>query len=140
MNKVLITGRISKEVNLQYTKNGIPFVFIDVAVVSDFPDRQGKYPTSFIQSQVWNKKAEYVKNNMEKGQLIDIVGHVVRSNNNGIYNTNIIVDNIKGLEVPKSKQKNNREDITQEINNFGPNTPYDYMGSNDTSVDDNLPF
>ncbi len=155
MNLVILTGRLTKNIDLKYTKNGKPKVQFDLAVESNFKDKNtNKYATTFIPCVSYNHQAEFMNKYLEKGQLIEINGYVNSNRNNGEFFTNIVIRNIKGLEIPRSKrnsvieQSNDRftnNDFQTHNNNFNANeynehTPYSYMESFNPSTEDELPF
>lgn len=156
MNLTILTGRLTKAVDLKSTKNGKPCVQFDLAVESDFKDKNtNKYITTFIPCICYSHQAQFMNKYMEKGQLVEVQGYIYSNRNNGTFFTNVVVRNIKGLEIPKSRRNANQQPFTeqssnnvtnnndfQKDNNFNHDevSPYSFMGSMDPSFNDELPF
>lgn len=70
MNKVILIGRLTRDVNLQYTQQGIPMGKFTLAV-----NRDGKNDKAdFIDIIAWRKLAEICSQNIGKGWLVAIEG------------------------------------------------------------------
>lgn len=79
MNKVLLFGRISSEVNLRQNQNGNNFCLFTVAV--NRPKQQdGTQQTDFISCVAWGKTAEAIAKYFVKGKPIIVEGSL-RNNN-----------------------------------------------------------
>lgn len=73
MNKVLLTGRLTKDIELRQTNSGKSVVQTSVAVKREFKEN-GEYNTDFINVVVWGASADFLKNYAKKGDLIEVVG------------------------------------------------------------------
>ena len=105
MNKSLLTGRITKEVELRKTPNGTSIVNFTLACNRKFK-QQGQPDADFIQCVAWGKIADLMNDSLHKGSLIGIEGRIqTRSYNSQqgqrIFVTEIIVESLDFLE-PKS--------------------------------------
>lgn len=60
MNKVIILGRMVKDVELRRTQNNKPVCSFTVAVNRRTKDKDGKYEADFINCQAWDKLAEFI--------------------------------------------------------------------------------
>ena len=54
MNLAVLTGRVSANLAIRYTKKGVPVASFDIAVCKSFSrDAEGNYPTDFFHVVVW---------------------------------------------------------------------------------------
>ena len=75
MNKVFLVGNIVRDVETKIA-GGYQVIQNTVAVKRNYPDRDGNYPTNFIDFQSWGKQAEYLEKYGAKGSKIAIVGRL----------------------------------------------------------------
>ena len=109
INRIVLVGRTTKETELKYTSNNLPFVNFTIAVNRTYVDANGERGTDFIQCQVWRKPAENMAKFVSKGALIGIEGKLETGsydNSDGvrIYTTTVKCDSVQFLE-PKSSQQ-----------------------------------
>lgn len=105
MNKVMLSGRVAKEVNLKYLpKTGVPVSEFDLAV----PREKGDV-TDFFPIQVWGKYAETIANNLDVGQLIIVEGRVETDTFKDKNNKNVKLYKVvtKHIEFVSYNNKNN---------------------------------
>lgn len=117
MNKVIETGRLTRDPELRYTQSGIAvcqfYIAIDREHKSDNPDA----PTAdFIMVVTWRKLAEIVANNLKKGRKILVEGKLQVSTYNAEdgsrrYSTNIVADKIEFMDYPKKTSEEAPSDI-----------------------------
>jgi single-strand DNA-binding protein len=104
MNKVVLTGRLTKNPELRYTANNKPVCEFTIAT-----NRIGNDNTDFINCVVWNNQAENTTKYMEKGSLIAVFGELrtetYEIEGNKKYKTYVLGNNIEFLES-KSASKN----------------------------------
>lgn len=103
INRIVLTGRLTKDVELKYTPNGIAMATFTVAVNRAFTGQNGEKEADFIQIKVWRKTAENCANFIHKGSLIGIEGRIETGSYQGVdgkrvYSTNVIADNVQFLE------------------------------------------
>lgn len=112
MNKVILSGRLTKDVELRRTPNGTPVTSFNLAV-----DRVKKGETDFFSCIAWNKLAEIINQYVSKGNKILVEGilqnrkYVDQQGNNKII-TEVVVSNIEFLE---SKKKEDQQQNTFEV-------------------------
>lgn len=81
MNRVILKGRLTSDVELKQTANNISVVRATLAVNRDFKDKEsGEYQTDFISIQAWRKTAEFLAKYTSKGQEILIEGALHNNN------------------------------------------------------------
>ena len=95
MNRVSLTGRLTKDIDLRSTPNGKHVARFNVAVRRD--DKTADFPTCVA----WGKTAELLQRYCHKGSLIGVDGKIKTSNyqKNGkdVYKTEIEVSSIEFL-------------------------------------------
>ena len=95
MNKVFITGRITKDLELRETKTGKKVCEFTVAVNRD------KDNTDFVNCMVWDKQAENLAKYQGKGSLLGIEGSIrtetYELSDKKHYKTFVLVNNIEYL-------------------------------------------
>ncbi len=103
MNRVVLIGRLTKEPELYYTKQGVAYARIYVAVNRGFRNSLGEQQVDFINCVVWRKSAENVAEYCKKGSLVGITGRIQTSNYDDeqgkrIYRTEVVIESITFLE------------------------------------------
>ncbi|MBO9129481.1 single-stranded DNA-binding protein [Bacillus sp. 165] len=106
MNKVVLIGRLTKDPELYYTKQGIAYVRLRLAVSRSFKNSLGQQEADFINCTAWRKPAENIAVYCKKGSLIGVTGRIHNShyqNEEGkkVYNTEIIADTVTFLDRKK---------------------------------------
>ena len=138
MNKVVLVGRLTREVELRYIAGtGTPVATFTLAVDREFADRDGKRATDFIDIQTWGKQAEVCANYIGKGSLVSVSGSIrVESyvGNDGVNRRSfrINADRVQFLDSRRtSSQPMNTN--TQQAPAFEPNFGSDFEFS---AIDD----
>jgi single-strand DNA-binding protein len=132
MNKVILDGRLVKDVELRYTESGKAVANFALAVQRDYKDQDGNRPTDFPQLVIWGQKAEALANFNKKGDRINIVGRIeTRSYENQNQQTvwvaeiNVedwyFVQSVEGNENTGQGQGNNNQNQNRNNNNNGNN-------------------
>lgn len=112
MNKVILIGRLTKDVELRYTQsNNTPVASFSLAVSRNFAKVGEERQTDFFNIVTWNKLAETVSTYLFKGNQVAIWGRLeTRSwndeNGQKHYITEIIAEDIDFIE-PKNRRNNN---------------------------------
>ena len=120
MNKVFLVGNIVRDVEIKIA-GGYQVIQNTVAVKRNYPDRDGNYPTDFIDFQSWGKQAEYLEKYGAKGSKIAIVGRLQSreyDGRDGVRKTvwEVITDEIQLISsVQKPKVEVNSEIKPQEF-------------------------
>lgn len=78
MNKVIIAGRIVRDLELKQTSNGLSYLKFTVAVNRRAPkDANNNQPTAdFISCTAWKQSAENIAKYFQKGSCICIAGKI----------------------------------------------------------------
>ncbi len=73
LNRIILTGRLTKEPELRYTKDEIPVARFTVAV-NDFKKKNGDYPVNYFNCVAWRGLAGICGDYLKKGSLVAIEG------------------------------------------------------------------
>ena len=111
INKVIIKGNISNEVELKQTQNGTSVCSFNVAV-NRFSKDSGEAKVDFLTVVAWQQKAEFVSKYFSKGKGIIVVGRLENrewqdKQGNKRISTEIIaeeIDFVGGKEVDTEKK------------------------------------
>lgn len=134
INRTVLTGRLTDDVDLRYTPSGSAVGNFRLAVNRRFTNQNGEREADFINCVVWKKTAENLANFTHKGSLVAIDGRIQTrnyENQNGqkVYITEIVVEQFALLE-PK-------QDNQVQQNNM---SPFDNTSDQVDITDDDLPF
>lgn len=122
MNKVCLTGRICKDLELRYNSSNVSYTRFSLAANRNFKNQQGEYEADFINCVAWRERAEMMAKHLSKGSQIAIEGRIqtgkyVDKDGNNHYTSDIIVENITFLD---SKKKENQLEPQE-------TSPYDFQ-------------
>lgn len=106
MNQVVLTGRLSKEPELFYSKEGIGVTSFHLAVKRNYKNASGEYEADFIPCVSFRKLAETIATYCDKGSLVALSGRLqTRSYENKdrvrSYVTEVVVESIEFLQRKK---------------------------------------
>ena len=109
LNRAVLTGRLTRDVDLKYTQSGTAVASFSLAVDRAFKNKQGEREADFINVVMWRKQAENFANFAHKGSLVGIDGRIQTrnyENNQGqrVYVTEVVADNFSLLESRKDNQ------------------------------------
>ena len=76
MNKVIIIGRLTKNVELLETQGGTPLARLSVAVNRSYKNSDGEREADFFNVTVWGNQAENCRKYLEKGRQVAIQGEL----------------------------------------------------------------
>lgn len=156
INRVILVGRLTKDLELRKTPSGASVVSFTVACDRRF--KQDNQPTAdFINCVAWNKVADLMSQYLHKGSLIGVEGRIQTRTYDGqdgkrVYVTEVIADSVQFLEPKGSNGSQNNYNAEAFSNNestqtFSPNVPdtnafESEFDSNDTLdiASDDLPF
>lgn len=140
INRVVLTGHLTKDPELKITQSGLNVVQFVIGVQRQFARKDGEREADFISCVAWRKTAENIAKYFKKGQLIGIDGRIqTRSyddkNGQRVYVTEVVVDNFAFLNSQKSQGSQN----SNQRSNTTAQDPFAGIGSVDIT-DDDLPF
>ena len=144
MNKVILMGRLTKDVEMRQTPNGVSLARFSIAVTRRFKNSNGEYDADFINCVAWRQTGEFIARYFQKGSMIAIVGSIqTRSwdGNDGKkqYATEVIVDEayFTGSKTENTGGNTATDELVNRLE--GLNEEYDEFADLDGSVED-LPF
>lgn len=103
LNRVVLVGRLTRDVELRYTSSGVAVGSFTIAVNRSFTNQAGEREADFVSAVIWRKAAENFANFTGKGAQVAIEGRLQTrnyENNQGqkVYVTEVVVDNFDLLE------------------------------------------
>lgn len=106
LNRVILMGRISQDLELKQTQNGVAVLSVTVAVDRNYTPQGQERQTDFISCVAWRKTAEFISKYFGKGRMIAIEGNLQTrtfDDKNGTkhYVTEVVVDNVSFTGEPK---------------------------------------
>ena len=106
LNKVILMGRITQELELKQTTNGAAVLSFNVAVDRNYTKQGEEKQTDFITCVAWRKTAAFINNYFGKGRMIALEGQLrsrTYDDKNGTkhYVTEVYVDNVSFTGEPK---------------------------------------
>lgn len=110
INRVTLTGRLTKDAELKYTSSGTAVASFTIAVNRQFTNAQGEREADFINCVMWRKAAENFCNFTHKGSLVGIDGRIQTRNyendqGNRVFVTEVLAENFSLLEPKSSNQQ-----------------------------------
>ena len=122
MNKIFLTGNITKDAELRYTANDKAYSKFSIANNEGYGDNQ---KTNFFNCTLWGKSAENLNRFLTKGQKVLITGKVEINDykdKEGIErkNIDINVDSFGGVELlgNKAQQESGTNNDTSNNSDF----------------------
>lgn len=116
MNKVILTGRLTKDLVLEHTKQGTPLCQFTLATNRPVI-RDGKRETDFITCIIWNKLAENLVKYQRKGNLLGIQGELrvdtYETDGKRKYKSYVLVEEVEYLESKKDMTKDEEVDFNK---------------------------
>jgi len=119
MNKIYLTGNLTKEPEVRYTQSGKAFVKVGLGVTRNFKNAEGKRDTDFFNLIAWEKTAEFFGKYLGKGSKILVEGRLQNNNykdDNGKvhYAQDVIVENVEFAGGKKDDKKTTANDFDGE--------------------------
>lgn len=134
MNKIIIIGNLTKDVDSTTTANGVAVAKFTVAVQRRFANANGERETDFLNVVAWRGLAENCAKYLSKGRKVAVVGEVQTRSYDAQDGTKRYVTEIIASEVEFLTAKNTEGETTgkpAEAATAAEPQPID---------DDNLPF
>lgn len=142
LNKVILGGRLTADVELKQTPSGVSVCSFGLAVNRKY-SKEGEQQTDFINCQAWRGTAEFISKYFKKGSALCVVGSIqTRSwkdqNGNNRYATEVVVDEAMFVDGKTDAQGTETANPT----NYIPDAYKTPQVANfeDEGQDDSLPF
>lgn len=148
MNKTILIGRLTKDLELRYTSNNKPVVEFNLAVNRPVI-KDGEKQADFINCTVYGTQAENLKKYQSKGSLIAVIGELrvdqwQDEEGKNKYKNYVLVSNIEylGNKSKEETEKSNDNQINNitDINDKQEADPYAEFGHQIQITDEDLPF
>ena len=99
LNKVILMGRITRDLELRQTPNGVPVLTFTIAIDRSFVRQGEERQTDFITCVAWRNQAEFINRYFAKGRMIAVIGNLrtrTYDDKNGTkhYVTEVFVDEV----------------------------------------------
>lgn len=116
LNKVILMGRICKDLELKYTPSNVAVTSFSIAVDRRFQ----RDKTDFINIVAWRNTAEFICKYFSKGQMINIVGSLQVRTYDGkdgkkVYVTEVVADEVNFCGDKAQGQADNVPDDFAEV-------------------------
>ena len=76
LNRTVLVGRLTKDIEVQKTSNGNSVCTFTLAVDKPYKKQDGSKDTNFVQIQAWRNGAEYLSNYAHQGSMIGVDGRI----------------------------------------------------------------
>ncbi|MBR5370087.1 MAG: single-stranded DNA-binding protein [Bacilli bacterium] len=99
LNQIILVGRLTRDITVNKSENGVKVATISIAVPRSFKNVEGVYDTDFIDCVVFDLVAENTSEYCNKGDIVGIKGRVQS----------------KSIELEEGKKENKLEIICEKI-------------------------
>ena len=135
LNKAIILGRITRDLEVRQTPSGTAVLQFTVAVDRNYSKDGGEKQTDFINCVAWRQTAEFIGRFWNKGRMIAVDGRLqtrTYEDKNGTkhYITELIVENANFTGEPKQGGGNFNAQNGGGFNNQYQQTPQQNNGFN----------
>ena len=124
LNRIVLVGRLAKDVDLRYTSNGTPVANFPLAVERNYKNKNGEKEVDFIKVVTWRGLAESCAEHLGKGRLVAISGRLQikknKSNDRTYINPEILADNVQFLDWPENNENKANSNSNQKETNDTP--------------------
>ena len=122
MNKIILLGNLTKDVDVRYTQSGKATARTSIAVNRKVKNSQGKYDSDFFNLVAWEKTAEFFGKYLKKGSRILVEGRLqnnIYTDKDGKkhYSEDVVVENVEfagGKPAEKSDDGFKGEGVPEE--------------------------
>lgn len=141
MNKVVLSGRLTRDVESRESESGTLVARFNVAVSRNYKNKEGNYDADFISCVVYRNTAEFVAKYFHKGDGIIVEGRIQTGSyeaKDGVikYTTDVIVENV---EFNGKAKESAESEVAAEIpGNITSN--YETLDNGVSLSDEDLPF
>ena len=142
-NKVILIGRLTKDIDLRKTNSGKSFTRFTLAVNRPIYKDNQEQTADFISCVAWEKTADILANFCEKGSQICAEGTIQTGSyqnqqNVTVYTTDVLVQRIELLGSNNKQEKKTSYANTAKVDTS--NVPFDEPVQDIDISPDDLPF
>lgn len=76
MNKVILMGRLTRDVELRQTASGISAASFSIAVDRRYSGNDTQHQADFIRCVAWRQTADFISKYFSKGRMIAVIGSI----------------------------------------------------------------
>lgn len=109
MNKAILMGRLTRDVELKTTASGVSVASFSIAVNRRFKNADGGYDADFINCVAWRQQAEFISKYFKKGSQIGVTGSIQTRNyekdGKKVYVTEVAVDEAEFVGAKSDKKE-----------------------------------
>ena len=141
LNKVILGGRLTSDVELKQTQSGVPVCSFSIAVNRRFAGKEAPQQADFFNITAWRATAEFVARYFKKGSSICVVGSLQNRSwedqqGQKRYATDIVADEVQFVDSKSEAQG------TAAPTNYIPEayTMQQTANFEEVAQDDDLPF
>ena len=142
VNKVILVGRLTKDVELRKTTTNTSVCDFTVAINRRYSNKDGEKQADFIDCTAWRQSAELLSNYARKGDIVYVEGRLEKSSYDGqngkVYKTTVIADNLQIINKANASAGGVSTNYTTQNETFTPSVDNDYNESLDDDFD-NIP-
>ena len=116
MNKIILMGRLTKDVDVKYTQSSNTMIANFSLAVNRRFKQEGQPDVDFINIVAWSKTAEFCSKYFKKGQQVGVIGRIQTrnwedENKQRHYITEVIAEEVYFADSKKEegKTENNNE-------------------------------
>lgn len=114
MNKIIINGRLTKDVEVKVTQNNTKIANISVAVRRNYKNAEGVYESDFFNCVAFGNQAEFLEKYFKKGQEILISGHLQNrswetESGEKRYATDIVIETVDFIGSKQTSEQANEQ-------------------------------
>ena len=108
INRVLLLGRLTKDVELMKTKSGTSYCRFTVACDRRKASDDKEAVTDFISCVAWRQSADFISQYGNKGSMVSIEGSIqtgsyTDKDGRKVYTTDVLTDRVQLVESKKAK-------------------------------------
>lgn len=153
MNKVILTGRLTRDPESRMSSNSTEVSRFSLACQNDFVTRDGERSTEFINCVAFGRTASTINRYCAKGRLISVVGRIRNSSYDAQdgskrYTTDIVVESFEflaggsaGTDNSYAPKRSDNDDVMSNIETTDVSEdPYKDFGEEISISSDDLPF
>lgn len=125
MNSIVLTGNLTKDIELRHTKNGVAVATFNLGVRRDYKNENGEYESDFPSCIAYKQTAEYLSKYAKKGDKIEVAGRLqtrtYEKDGEKRYATEVIVEKgsmLNRIEKQAEKKANPYEEFGKETGNL----------------------
>ncbi|MBQ4031320.1 MAG: single-stranded DNA-binding protein [Bacilli bacterium] len=110
MNKVILKGVITRDIDLRHTKSDVVVARFTVATKRTTANKDGKYENDYISCVAYQHNAEMINKYFSKGSGIMVEGHIqtgsYEKDGKKIYTTDVVVERVEFVDKLEQKIEN----------------------------------